>query len=471
MRESLLRTAACLLLLSGLVLDLSFGQTADPGASAQTKQILQYLKNLSKGPDRRLISGHQLNTQYSPTASFDSAVTKIYHKAGQWVGLIGIDYQRSPKGLLKSMSQTNAPLIAYFRSGGLVAVMSSFTNPWTDSTMNDTTGRHKLAELVVPGTPGNLKWMQRLDSVAAGFRQLQDSGVTVLFRPLHEMNGPWFWWGSQGATLPLKQDYVALWRHMFSYFTVTKNLHNLLWAFSPSARPSSVTNPAYKADTTFYPGNEFVDIVGVDVYEDTLDIPLYDALRSTNKPFVLCEFGPGIFNSAAPGRYDYRILLRQIKTKYPEIIYWMSWNDFGSSLGSKYFGMTTHSFVQEVLTDPWVINRDRLQWRSATEVHDESESIPRSVALHQNYPNPFNPTTAVSYQLPVTSFVNLKIFDVLGREIATLADGIQGPGIRTISWDASSRPAGIYFCRLLVRNANGQARSSVLQTNKMILAK
>jgi len=81
-------------------------------------------------------------------------------------------------------------------------------------------------------------------------------------------------------------------------------------------------------------------------------------------------------------------------------------------------------------------------------VSDDHTPPPLTFSLGQNYPNPFNPTTAMSYQLSANSFVTLKVFDILGREVATLVNEVQRPGIYRVKWDASGLPSGIYFCRM-----------------------
>ena len=94
---------------------------------------------------------------------------------------------------------------------------------------------------------------------------------------------------------------------------------------------------------------------------------------------------------------------------------------------------------------------------------DESAGLPKEFVLQQNYPNPFNPSTAISYQLSAISFVTLKVFDVLGREVATLVDGVRNAGIHTVQWNASYMPSGVYFYRIVAGN---QIQSKTMQLVK-----
>jgi hypothetical protein len=99
---------------------------------------------------------------------------------------------------------------------------------------------------------------------------------------------------------------------------------------------------------------------------------------------------------------------------------------------------------------------------STTGINDETLSI-IDYKLNQNYPNPFNPTTTISFQLPVTSYVTLKVYDILGNEISSLVDETKSPGSYSISFDGSTLASGMYLYRLDAGNYS--------QVRKMVLLK
>jgi len=79
---------------------------------------------------------------------------------------------------------------------------------------------------------------------------------------------------------------------------------------------------------------------------------------------------------------------------------------------------------------------------------NQSGSIPGEYVLYQNYPNPFNPSTTISYDLPRSSMVSLKVYDLLGREVATLTNGIKNAGSYHEVFDGTRLASGVYFARL-----------------------
>jgi hypothetical protein len=93
----------------------------------------------------------------------------------------------------------------------------------------------------------------------------------------------------------------------------------------------------------------------------------------------------------------------------------------------------------------------------------EGRDLPRVVALNQNFPNPFNPSTTISFALPRTENITLKVYDMLGREVATLVDGREDAGEHSVKWNAEGFASGVYFCRM---QANG-----IVLTQKILLVR
>ena len=111
-------------------------------------------------------------------------------------------------------------------------------------------------------------------------KPLADANVPIIWRPLHEASGAWFWWGAQGA-----ETYKALWKKMYDYLVKEKGLNNLIWVWT-----------AEKDDDDWYPGDEYVDIIGRDIYDQPEAYELaaeYAALagRFPNKMIALSECG------------------------------------------------------------------------------------------------------------------------------------------------------------------------------------
>jgi len=104
-----------------------------------------------------------------------------------------------------------------------------------------------------------------------------------------------------------------------------------------------------------------------------------------------------------------------------------------------------------------------------TAIEDEGlDFIPQQYSLYQNFPNPFNPSTKISYQIPQQEFVTIKVYDILGNEIAVLVNDEKPTGSYEVEFNASSLPSGVYFYRLQAVPTGRQAGAFV-ESKKMVL--
>jgi len=314
---------------------------ADPGAAANTnaspnaRAVLKYFHDISRRTDKRLVSGQF--TDFGPGASL-RLMEDIHTKTGHWPGLLGADYADFGKGGLLC-DKANAAAIAWWRQGGLVTISAHLYNPANPKGGGLRDKGVDLATLLEPGETHD-RWMRELDQLAAGLRELKDAGVVVLWRPFHEMNGNWFWWGGQDPAA-----FVKVWRHMFDYFSNTQKLDNLLWVYGPNHGEKTAA---------YYAGDAYVDLTGLDAYTDFIDVEHikgYSEVAALGKPFGFTEYGPhGPQNP--PGDYDYRRFGAGIEKDFPATCFFMSWNGKWS--------LARNTYEKELLENPLTINREDL---------------------------------------------------------------------------------------------------------------
>jgi mannan endo-1,4-beta-mannosidase len=337
-----MKPIACCFLVFAL---LSAGATvnalepANSEANAKARAILHYLQGLNARQNKRVVSG-----QFTGTGSATSLrlLDEIHDHTGRWVALMGADYADFEHGSLTS-KVPNQAAIACWKAGGLVTMSAHLYNPANPKGGGLRDKGVDLNALLASDTDTHKRWMLELDLIAAGLQELKDAGVVVLWRPFHEMNGDWFWWGAKDP-----DTFIKVWRHMFDYFTRTKGLDNLLWVYSPNHGSKTAA---------YYAGDHYVDLVGLDAYTDFVDndhIKGYAEVAKIEKPFGFTEYGPhGAQNP--PGDYDYRRFLEGVKRDFPKTVFFMCW-DWKWSLAR-------NNNVKEMLADPWIVNRDDLPAR------------------------------------------------------------------------------------------------------------
>jgi len=117
-------------------------------------------------------------------------------------------------------------------------------------------------QLTTDGTPLNDAWKKGVDAVAGYLKQLQAANIPVLWRPYHEMNGEWFWWGHKTG----EQGFKRLWLMMYDRYTNYHHLNNLIWVWDANSPRTDETGDRHIPYTDCFPGAKFVDVLATDIY-------------------------------------------------------------------------------------------------------------------------------------------------------------------------------------------------------------
>jgi sugar lactone lactonase YvrE len=254
-------------------------------------------------------------------------------------------------------------LLAHGQAGHMVTLVWHPDNP-TLGAFGTPISTANMTYMYNDATVVGQRWQVQLDRAAAVLQQFEDAGVPVLFRPLHEQNGDFFWWGhngAKGAALRTRQAaYVTMWRDMVTELTTRKGLTNVLFVFGTN----QVNYGAVAPPMTYYPGGTKTDVVSIDVYDDLLDLAgsnrgyqHYAALIASGKPFGLAEVGQafGGGGTSLDGAWDARTVVRRVRDSFPRTVFAIHWytsgeppNDFVFALPDVSYGKT---LLQDVLVD------------------------------------------------------------------------------------------------------------------------
>jgi mannan endo-1,4-beta-mannosidase len=183
---------------------------------------------------------------------------------------------------------------AKYKEGYIITLMWHAGRPQDDppfgwkesiaSTMTDA----QWEELTTEGSALNARWKRQVDTVASYLKDLQALGVPVLWRPYHEQNGVWFWWGNRKG----ENGSAKLYRMMFDRFVHVHHLNNLIWVWDANAPRRLFKDEAYAYDA-YFPGLDCVDVLAADVYHNDFKQIHHDELLELGhgKVIALGEVG------------------------------------------------------------------------------------------------------------------------------------------------------------------------------------
>jgi len=228
----------------------------DPDATLETKALFY---NLRKQMGKGILFGHQHTTCYGIGWKSQDDRSDVKSATGAFPAVYGWDMEHKHRGT----DHLEKLIIDAFERGGVNTMSWCMDHPITGGNYK-LQGKRRTVKKILPGGELHGKLKTKLDGFAHFVSRLKDSKgrlIPIIFRPWHEHNGGWFWWGTQDCS---PEEFVQLWRFTVTYLRDTKKVHNLLYAYSPD-KPGIRNAKDYERNR--FPGYEYMDVMGVDCYE------------------------------------------------------------------------------------------------------------------------------------------------------------------------------------------------------------
>ena len=240
----------------------------DPAPTSKTRALWENLIDLQ---DRGTMFGAQIPTEYGlsggtrweddgTASNSDTKILTGSHPAvcGWDITYLEVDAEVNIDG--EPFETIRKHIIAAYNRGAVNTISWHCTNP---KTMGNAWDGTRAVYTIIPGGEKHEMFKGWLDKVAAFFSTLKTPEgdlIPLIFRPWHEHTGSGFWWGKGNASM---EEFVALWRFTVEYLRDTKGLHNLIWAYSPDMVHISSRDTYME----YWPGDGYVDILGLDAYD------------------------------------------------------------------------------------------------------------------------------------------------------------------------------------------------------------
>lgn len=245
----------------------------NPNASPNARKLLNYLYSI-KG--KKILSGHH---NWIETPSGGMNTVKNTAGIGQYPAVYGmeigtIDGSFSAATIATHRQNTINAVINFCRSGnGIVTITWHHNYPGAVRSWENVqryTTQAEFDQIVTPGSTMFNTWMAEVDEMAEYLKQLRDLDIPVLWRPYHEMNGGWFWWGE-------KNNFVKLWDLLYDRLVNVHYLNNLIWVWGPNAPNGWGTTMEYN-NPGIWVGVNKADAFAVDIYNNDYQQKYHDDL-------------------------------------------------------------------------------------------------------------------------------------------------------------------------------------------------
>lgn len=337
----------------------------DAKATEETKALCYNLHRLSK---QNILFGHQHATEYGHGWQGEENRSDVKSVTGSHPAVIGVDFSGlsgrpdSEIEHTKKMLQKN--IIDTYNRGAVTTVSWHFNNPvsngnfyWKDSLSVP------AVKYIIPGTAYNEKYKVILKSIADLAKSVKGNDgklVPMIFRPYHEFDGDWFWWGSSHCTV---EEFTTLWKFTVSYLKDSLEVHNFIYAFSPDNKFKTEANYLER-----YPGDAWVDLLGIDNYGDWGRDGKYDVAAGVQKLQIVSDYAVKANKLAAftetglesipNSTWWTETLLKALKSTKLQLAYVLVWRNDATSSSHFYAPFPGHTSVPDFLNfynDPYTL--------------------------------------------------------------------------------------------------------------------
>ena len=370
-----------------LELDTEADAPATPSASLVTPNSTESAQKLYDflvtNWGKKTISGFMTGSMDGATTSSEITahedVQAVYTRSGKYPALVGFDFMNATGKSSSESWYANYTKVAVslakdlWKKGGIPAFTWHWRSPSyaTDGfyVIKQTDANNQTDFNFTDAMNADSSWnttstyykniIADIDKVADYFLEMQEEGVAAIFRPLHEANGKWFWWGTQGGA-----NYVKLYQLVYNEMVNVKGVKNLVW----------VWNPEYATDSDWNPGAEYYDVVSIDIYNSAKDYQSnYVAfnnlkkLTSNSKLIALSENGP----------------VPDVDDCYDNGATWSWWMPWYQSWSGNFADQTETTQWKKVMEDERIITlEDMVAWSDYVMSDVEETSAASSVSVY-----------------------------------------------------------------------------------------
>lgn len=310
----------------------------DKNATKETKALYENLKTISK---KHILFGHQHALEYGHGWSNEANRSDVNSVTGSHPAVVGIDFSglsgHSKEEIEKTAEILKKNVIATYERGSITTVSWHFMNPvssdgfyWKDSTSIATMA------LIKEGGAYHEQYKEILKTIADfahSVKGKEGSLAPMIFRPFHEFDGDWFWWGKSHTS---REDFISVWQFTVSYLRDTLGVHNFIYAFSPDAKFNSENEYLER-----YPGDDYVDMYGMDDYGDFGRDGKYNLEAGVKKLKIISDlsikkkklaaFTETGLESIPNENWWTEILLKTLKSAKLELTYVLVWRNDATS--------------------------------------------------------------------------------------------------------------------------------------------